>query len=279
VRGTASTFVLARLSTVVLIIALAMPSWAWARHPDLPRSAMLHDVWRTEDGLPQSAIEVSLLASGGYLWLGTQLGLVRFNGVDFHTLDRHNTSVMASSVVTDLAEAADGSIYVGLNGGGVLVLEGGHTHQITAIPGLEDAKVIDFDFDEQGVLWVATLDGVNRYLPDAGQPAARLDGASAKLLRRLDAPSSGELWLAPRAGGLVPFEDADDGISAAMVRVLHFAQDGCCGRAPTGTVASTCGETASKPWPAARTSAPRSAWSPACTKTHRASCGSPPTAA
>ena len=59
-----------------------------------PRKALtqyIHDVWQTEQGLPQNAVEALCQTRDGYLWLGTQEGLVRFDGVRFTVFDRRNT--------------------------------------------------------------------------------------------------------------------------------------------------------------------------------------------
>ncbi len=43
----------------------------------------LSDVWQTEEGLPQNAIQAITQTRDGYLWVGTPVGLVRFDGVRF----------------------------------------------------------------------------------------------------------------------------------------------------------------------------------------------------
>jgi diguanylate cyclase (GGDEF)-like protein len=170
--------------------------------PDIPLSAMLHESWQPEDGLPQSAIASLLLSSDGYLWMGTQLGLVRFNGADFHLLDRHSSPGMSTSVVTDLLESPGGGLYAGLNGGGVVSVGAGSGGAVTAIAGLEEAKVIDLELGADGALLVATLEGVVRLAPgsSAAVPASDLPST---LLHRMARSRDGTLWFAPRAGGLL----------------------------------------------------------------------------
>ena len=50
-----------------------------------------HQAWRTDSGLPQNTIHSILQTRDGYLWLGTDGGLVRFDGIDFVTFDAENT--------------------------------------------------------------------------------------------------------------------------------------------------------------------------------------------
>ena len=48
-----------------------------------------HKAWGTEDGLPQSSVYALVQTRDGYLWLGTNEGLVRFDGVTFVHEDGH----------------------------------------------------------------------------------------------------------------------------------------------------------------------------------------------
>src|SRR5947209_18185544 len=48
----------------------------------------VHRVWTTEDGLPQNSVNAIIQTKDGYLWMGTQEGLVRFNGATFTIFDK-----------------------------------------------------------------------------------------------------------------------------------------------------------------------------------------------
>jgi len=222
---------LAAALTLMVTAIAALP--VRAASTDEPLSAMLHDTWSTDDGLPQSAIEVLMQTSDGYLWMGTQLGLVRFNGADFHTDHRHNTTAMASSVVTDLEEADDGTVFVGLNGGGVLTRASSLAETMAPIPGLEEGKVIDMDVGPHGVLWVATLEGVYRYDPAAEGHAQAVDEASGQLLRHLHAGSDGSVWLAPRTGGLLRYHPGDFHADPPLLADAHAL---CIVESPDGSL-------------------------------------------
>jgi len=49
--------------------------------PAKPLTQFRHDVWKTEDGLPQNTIAAIAQTPDGYLWLGAEPGLVRFDGL------------------------------------------------------------------------------------------------------------------------------------------------------------------------------------------------------
>ena len=73
------------------------------------------------DGLPQSSAEALVQTQDGYVWIGTQEGLVRFDGARFTTYDRRNTPELRHNSILSLAEAPDGTLWAGTNGGGILL--------------------------------------------------------------------------------------------------------------------------------------------------------------
>ena len=50
--------------------------------------------WQTRDGLPTNGIRALAQDADGFLWLGTDAGLVRFDGVEFRTFDRNSTPAL-----------------------------------------------------------------------------------------------------------------------------------------------------------------------------------------
>src|SRR6476646_8562249 len=69
-------------------------------------SQYLHDSWGTERGLPGESITAIAQTSDGYLWIGTDKGLVRFDGLNFHQFDRaHPDPILIGPVRELLADA------------------------------------------------------------------------------------------------------------------------------------------------------------------------------
>jgi signal transduction histidine kinase/streptogramin lyase len=70
---------LARIQlAIVLLLALTIGHLEGAAAAD-----WLVDAWRVEEGLPDNSVDAIAQTPDGYLWLGTQGGLVRFDGVRF----------------------------------------------------------------------------------------------------------------------------------------------------------------------------------------------------
>lgn len=81
---------------------------ASALDPTRTVSQYLHDSWGTERGLPGGSITAIAQTSDGYLWIGTDKGLVRFDGLNFHQFERaHPDSIQIGPVRTLVVDASD----------------------------------------------------------------------------------------------------------------------------------------------------------------------------
>src|SRR5262245_29469000 len=111
------------------------------------------DVWTTEEGLPQNSVQAIVQTRDGYLWLGTQEGLVRFDGVRFTIYDAGHTANLRSSYIRALYEDRAGSLWIGTEEGGLSCLRDG---VFTAAEGLSRGTVSAIGEDLKGDLWVGT---------------------------------------------------------------------------------------------------------------------------
>jgi len=96
------------------MLAWAVP--ALALDPSKAITQYTRDAWTSETDLPQTSVQAMAQTRDGYLWLGTQEGLVRFDGVRF--------TQMSSEDITALCEACDGTLWVGTYNGLMGLKEG-----------------------------------------------------------------------------------------------------------------------------------------------------------
>ena len=66
---------------MALGIVLACCACASALEPSLDISQYAHTSWKVRDGFTKGAISSIAQTPDGYLWLGTEFGLLRFDGV------------------------------------------------------------------------------------------------------------------------------------------------------------------------------------------------------
>src|SRR6185503_12717404 len=69
--------------------------------------------WQIEDGLPQNSVFSVIQSSDGYIWFGTQEGLVRFDGVKFTVFDKKHYPSMNHNYVMAICEDEVGSLWLG----------------------------------------------------------------------------------------------------------------------------------------------------------------------
>src|SRR5882757_7104364 len=75
--------------------------------------------------LPQATIHTILQTSDGYLWMGTEEGLVRFDGMRFVVSDRQNAPALRTPFISSLYQSPDGTLWIGTYGGGIARLRNG----------------------------------------------------------------------------------------------------------------------------------------------------------
>src|SRR6202012_4718579 len=99
----------AALAALVWFVSGARP--LQALDPAQPLRQYGQQLWQTENGLPQNSVHSILQTSDGYLWLATDGGLVRFDGIDFTLFDRRNTPQLRSNLIGALAQTPDGTLW------------------------------------------------------------------------------------------------------------------------------------------------------------------------
>ena len=151
---------------------------------DQPRSICLdgdlaveqydYRTWTSDDGLPSDQVLDIVQTRDGYLWLATERGLARFDGVRFTSFNRSNTPQLATNRVTTLHEGRDGTLWVATYGGGLVQCLPQHPPRFRLIEQLQGSGIRCLFEDTGGTLWIGTeaetwtlLDGKCRRRPDA----------------------------------------------------------------------------------------------------------------
>src|SRR4029077_150606 len=88
-------------------LSLLTPLSVLALNPGKSLTQYTRSVWTQEHGLPQDTIRAIAQTSDGYLWLGTDEGLARFDGYEF-VIFKKNRGELPSNSITALAAGRDG---------------------------------------------------------------------------------------------------------------------------------------------------------------------------
>jgi diguanylate cyclase (GGDEF)-like protein len=181
-----------------LLFSVAMLDSAAARALDARKAITQYtrQVWQAREGLPQNSIHALIQTRDGYLWLGTQEGLVRFDGVQFTVFDRANSRWLRNNYVQTLMEDRSGGLWIGTNGGGVARWSGGASAAIAGSTrnGLPADQVNCLFEDRAGNVWVGTNGGLTRF--DGGRFSAEgiLEELRHKNVQALAEDRDGALW-------------------------------------------------------------------------------------
>ena len=99
-----------RLSKCVIagLVVVCLSVSASALDPTRAMSLYVHDSWGTERGLPAGTITAIAQTPDGYLWIGTDKGLVRFDGLKFHQFQQGPPNpILIGPVRTLVVDARD----------------------------------------------------------------------------------------------------------------------------------------------------------------------------
>lgn len=119
--------------------------------------------WQTEDGLPQNSILQIAQSPDGYLWAGTQQGIVKFDGLKFKQFGLAKDSVFQQNKINTIAADVDSRVFVGTYNGGIVTINGNTTERFAfnaSLPSLEIASLyLSFNHD----LLISTRAGFVRF--------------------------------------------------------------------------------------------------------------------
>ncbi|HEV2178619.1 MAG TPA: two-component regulator propeller domain-containing protein [Terriglobia bacterium] len=193
----------------------------------------VHDVWQTDAGLPQNSVLTIAQTVDGYLWLGTEEGLVRFDGARFSVFDKSNTPTLKSNVIMALLAGRDGSLWIGTSGGGLNRLKNGQFALYTTQQGLSNDSVLSLYEDRAGTLWIGTDGGgLNRFKDGRFTAYTSKDGLSNNAVFAICEDHAGNLWLGTHdglnrmTGGKIVSYSTADGLPNGYVRALYQDRDG-----------------------------------------------------
>jgi ligand-binding sensor domain-containing protein len=146
---------------VALVLALvALSRNAYALDPSRTLTQYVHRIWQVQQGLPQAWIYSIVQSHDGYLWLGTQSGLVKFDGVRFTIVDETYGVPSANLWVTHLLEDGQNALWIGTSQVGLIRLQGGVARRYSRREGMPSDTVQCLFADPQNHVWACTPNGL-----------------------------------------------------------------------------------------------------------------------
>ncbi len=146
---------------LLVIVAADMTLFASAQNgldPKREPAHYTHQSWRVRDGLPQSSVNALAQTPDGYLWIGTQEGLSRFNGSAFRTFNKSIVPQLRSNFVRLLAAGRGGTLWIATTAPGLIAYRRGEFARVG--DSLDAQFVTALSADEAGALWIGTDRGM-----------------------------------------------------------------------------------------------------------------------
>ncbi len=207
----------------------------WALDPHKAVTQYVHDVWTTREGLPQDAVNAIVQDSVGYIWFGTQEGLVRFDGVGFTIFDSRNTDALGGNFIHSLLADSRGNLWIGASSG-LLRYRAGKFDFFGQEKGLwSNSDVKNLSEDAAGNLWLGystgnektSSNGLGKLNDEQGRIFTMQDGLSANPVKATFPDKNGNLWIATanglnllQNGRFLHFTTAD-GLADNFVRAVY----------------------------------------------------------
>ena len=212
-------------------LSLLLPVGAFALDPAKDVVQYNCRTWSRQNGLPVTGVNAITQTKDGYLWLGTSAGLVRFDGVEFKRFDLAGVPQLRNSIVTSLASAREGGLWVGLEHSAF----GFHDGRSFSFSGKEawgklDMNVRSIMESKEGTLWLAAERQASRLI--RGGDYEEVLGSSAEAVINILCgyqDSRGRIWFGTDRKGVYYWQGGkitklpDASLDAAIV--FSMAED------------------------------------------------------
>jgi signal transduction histidine kinase/ligand-binding sensor domain-containing protein len=157
------TAALRGLLAIAWLLGCGLPGLAL--EPSTPLANYGRQSWGMENGLPQNTVQALLQTRNGFVWLGTEVGLVRFDGNGFAVFDKNSTPALPGNDVRYLLETRDGALWIGTSEG-LARWKDGVVTAFTTVQGLPTNAIKTIVQAKDGMLWVWTDQGLARLAGD-----------------------------------------------------------------------------------------------------------------
>ena len=215
----------------VAVLLLIFSGTALAVDSTRELSQLGHEAWLTENGLPQNTVHSLAQTNDGYIWIGTEEGLARFDGVGFAVFNKENTAQLKSNYIRTLLVDRRGALWIGTAEGLVRFFEGKFT-AYTVNDGLPSNTIQAVYEDREDNLWVATATGLGLFKGGAVTTFTTRERLIGGSIQALFEDTEGALWICTPYGlgrlkdGKFANYTVRDGLGSNSVRSIQQDRDG-----------------------------------------------------
>jgi len=206
-----------------------------------------------EHGLSQSTVFCIYPDSKGFIWIGTEGGLNKYDGFNFREYAHYpfDNQSLSNNTILSIYEDTDGSLWIGTNDGGLNIYNR-NTDKFTQYQHNRDdefslggSKVYACFRDKEGNMWIGTSNGLDRVI-EGGEENSRSDisryegftfshykkdpgnpkSISHNRVRMILQDSDGTLWIGTQGGGVSKLvKDLGSGEDSEFKNYMHDEND------------------------------------------------------
>jgi signal transduction histidine kinase/ligand-binding sensor domain-containing protein len=183
-----------------------------ALDPDRALGQYIVTRWDSRDSFPGGAINAIAQTPDGYLWIGAENGLVRFDGISFRLIDHANSPSLPSGQVLGLVVDAEGALWVRMQSPYLMRYRGESFEQIypvqlpTPFSPARERGATAVTRGTRGDVLIAPPDGPLRYIDEKLTPIVS-SGVAGGLPISIAETADGAVWIGMRDTGLFCVRD------------------------------------------------------------------------
>ncbi|MBI2838308.1 MAG: protein kinase [Acidobacteria bacterium] len=197
-----------RVAAIVLSLSVVAAPTALALDPGRAVTQYMRDFWDSRSGLPNDTVNTILQTRDGYVWIGTQAGLARFDGVRFTNFTKANTPALRSDTINTLFEDREGTLWVG-TGDGLVSVSGAASRTWRARDDLVKGSIFSICQSNDGSLWVGTSAGLGHLKDGEILACGKCRKIGQEWIRALSAGADGSIWIGTSGKGLYRLREGE----------------------------------------------------------------------
>src|SRR6266481_1103137 len=184
------------LRSISLCLCAAMlGSSAPGLDPHKSPTQFAHTAWTARDGIT-GPVRAIAQTPDGYLWLATDAGLYRFDGLRFLLWQPGFGERLPGPSALSLCAARDGSLWIGFGSGGISQLSHGRLKNYSPAEGAPNGGILSIVEDRNGAIWAGGTYGFGKFENGKWRGVGEDLGYPAPGLQALLVDHRGNLWVA-----------------------------------------------------------------------------------
>jgi len=188
-----------RRIAVTVLIAVACCRCVSALNPSLAINQYAHNAWTIREGFFKAPINTIAQTTDGYIWLGADSGLLRFDGIRATEWTPPHGEQLPNNSITKLYGARDGTLWIGTFTG----LASWNGGRLVRYPEFDGYRVFALLEDHEGTVWVGSGGRPNGSLCAIQAAKVRCDGGDGRfgsMVFSMHEDSARNLWVAGSSG-------------------------------------------------------------------------------